>query len=291
MYDDVLIPTDGSEGTEEAIAHGLALADRYEATVHALSVVERNVLKELDAEVSLPESVRESRTEAAHQATADVRAQAADHDVAVTEAIREGPPAREIVSYADEHADLIAMGTHGRTGLGQYLLGSVTTSVVRTASVPVLTDRLTDPPRSTSYTDILIATDGTAGSTGAIEHAIALARRYEATLHALYVVDTKRGRSTLVQNALEQNGEQAVSTVTTAAESEGVSSVERVVAGVPHEEIRSATEEFDVDLLVLGTHGRSGVDRLVLGSVAERLIRTAEIPVLTVRSTEGAGSD
>lgn len=291
MYDDVLIPTDGSEGTEEAIAHGLALADRYEATVHALSVVERNVLKELDAEVSLPESVHESRTAAAHQATADVRDQATDHDVAVTEAVREGAPAREIVSYADEHADLIAMGTHGRTGLRRYLVGGVTTSVVRAASVPVLTDRLTDSLRSTSYTDILIATDGTAGSTDAIKHAIEFAHRHGATLHALYVVNTKLGRSTPVQNALEQNGEQAVSAVTTAAQSKGVSTAERVVAGVPHQEILSAIEEHDIDLLVLGTHGRSGLDRLVLGSVAERLIRTAEIPVLTVRSTEDAEPD
>lgn len=288
MYSDVLIPTDGSEGIEGAVAHGLALADRYGATVHALSVVNPGITEELNANVSLLESVRESRTEAARQAIADVKAQSTDHDVTVLEAVREGTPAREIVSYADEHADLIAMGTHGRTGLSQYLIGSVTTSVVRTAGVPVLTDRLTDPLRSTAYTDILIATDGTTGSTGAIEHAIELARRQEATLHALYVVDTKLGRSTPVQNALEQEGEQAVSAVTTAAESAGVSTVERIVTGVPHEEILSAIKAFDIDLLALGTHGRSGLDRLVLGSVAERLIRTAEIPVLTVRSGDGA---
>lgn len=287
MYDDVLIPTDGSEGIERAVAHGLALADRCGATVHALSVV-GGLTEELSTDASLPESVRESRTEAAHQATADVRAQASVHDVAVVETVLEGTPAREIVSYADERTDLIAMGTHGRTGLSRYLVGSVTTSVVRTASVPVLTARLTDPPRSTSYTDVLIATDGTDGSTSAIEHAIALARRHDATLHALYVVDTKYGISAPVRSVLEQDGERAVSAVTAAAEPAGVSTVERVATGVPHREILSAIEEHDVDLLALGTHGRTGLDRLVLGSVAERLIRTAEIPVLTVRATDDA---
>ncbi len=291
MYSDVLIPTDGSEGIEGAITHGLALAERYDATVHALSVVDVGIIKELDTDVSLLKSVRESRTETANQATAAVQSRSSDYDVTVVEAVREGVPAHEIVSYADEHADLIAMGTHGRTGLGQYLLGSVTTSVVRTATVPVLTDRLTDPPRSSDYTDILVATDGTAGSAAAIEHAIALARRYEATLHALYVVDTKLGQNLPVQNVLEQDGQRAVSAVTTAAESDGVSTTEQIVSGVPHEEIRSTIEECDVDLLVLGTHGRKGLDRLVLGSVAERLIRTVEIPVLTVRSTDAADAE
>lgn len=287
MYDDVLIPTDGSEGIEGAVTHGLALADRCGATVHALSVV-GGLTEELSTDTSLPESVRESRTEAAHQATADVRAQASDNDVTVTEVVREGSPAREIVSYADECTDLIAMGTHGRTGLSRYLVGSVTTSVVRTASVPVLTARLIDPPRSTSYTDVLIATDGTDGSTAAIEHAIELARRHDATLHALYVVDTKYGLSAPVWSVLEQEGERAVSAVTAAAEPAGVSTVERVINGVPHRAILSAIEEHDIDLLAIGTHGRTGLDRLVLGSVAERLIRTAEIPVLTVRATGNA---
>ncbi|RRJ33671.1 universal stress protein [Halocatena pleomorpha] len=289
MYSDVLIPTDGSKGIEGAITHGLALAERYDATVHALSVVDLGVFEEIDTDVSFLQSVRESRTAAAHRATAAVQSQASDYNVTVVDAVREGDPAHEIVSYADEHADLIAMGTHGRTGLGQYLLGSVTTSIVRTAAVPVLTNRLTDPPRSTAYTDILIATDGTAGSAAAIEHAIALARRYEATLHALYVVDTKLDQNLPVQNVLEQDGQRAVSAVTTAAESDGVSTTKQVVPGIPHEEIRSTIEERDIDLLVLGTHGRKGLDRFVLGSVAERLIRVADIPVLTVRSTDAAG--
>lgn len=286
MYGDILIPTDGSDEIGGAIEHGIGLADRYGATVHALSVVDLGATEDLITDVSIWESVYETRKETARKATAEVAENASDHDVPVVETVIEGKPAREIVAYADEHADLIAMGTHGRTGLGRYLVGSVTTSVVRTANVPVLSVRLTDPPRPTSYTEILVATDGTAGSTGAIEHSVEIADRHDAMLRALYVVDTKLGASTPVQNVLEQDGKRAVSEVTTAAQAAGVSTNEQIVTGVPYRKILSAIDEHDVDLLVIGTHGRTGLDRLVLGSVAERLIRTADVPVLTVRATE-----
>lgn len=288
MYGDILIPTDGSDEIVGAIEHGVALADRYEATVHALSVVDPGAAEDLITDASLWEPVYESRTEAAHRATAEVKEHAADHGVSVVESVRDGDPTREIVAYADEHADLITMGTHGRTGLSRYLVGSVTTSVVQSASVPVLSTHLSNPPQTMEYSDILIATDGTDGSADAAEHAIMLSYQHEATLHALYVVDSKLGTDTPVQNVLEQDGERAVSEVTAAAEANGVTTVEQIVTGVPSKEINAAVDEHDAELLVVGTHGRTGLDRLVLGSVAERLIRTADVPVLTVRATDEA---
>ncbi|MFC4543660.1 universal stress protein [Halosolutus amylolyticus] len=139
MYQDVLIPTDGSDGTRRAIAHGLTIADRFDATVHALSVVPEGPLGTLESD----EAER-----AAQRAVARVEADAQDDGLSVTTAVRRGVPHEEILDYADEQGvDLIIMGTQGRTGLDRVLVGSVTERLVRMADVPVVTVRLTDEIR------------------------------------------------------------------------------------------------------------------------------------------------
>ncbi|WP_265111333.1 universal stress protein [Halosolutus halophilus] len=136
MYTDVLIPTDGSDGTRRAITHGLTIADRFDATVHALSVVPEGPLGSLESD---------GARRAAQRAVARVEADARDGGLPVTTAVRRGVPHEEILDYADEEGvDLIVMGTQGRTGLDRVLVGSVTERLVRMADVPVVTVRLTD---------------------------------------------------------------------------------------------------------------------------------------------------
>lgn len=140
-YETILIPTDGSEAVDGAVDRALELAETYGATVHALYVVRPVYTVEEGAE-----RVYAALEEAGEHATAEVAERAADAGIEATTAIRHGPPHREILAYADGHdVDLIAMGTHGRTGLGRYLLGSVTEKVVRLADVPVLTVRAAGP--------------------------------------------------------------------------------------------------------------------------------------------------
>lgn len=139
MYGDVLVPTDGSDGTRQSITNGLAIAARFDATVHALSVVPEGPFGTLQVDAV---------TDAAHQAVEQVEAEAALEGVAVETAVERGIPHEEILAYVDEHdIDLIVMGTQGRTGLDRFLVGSVTERVVRMADVPVVTVRLTDEVR------------------------------------------------------------------------------------------------------------------------------------------------
>lgn len=289
MFDDILIPTDGSEGIQGAIEHGLMLANRYGATVHALYVLDLGYSSERITNSTVWRTFHEEQKRVGEQSTETVTAKATDLDLDVTvvEAVRRGTPSRAIIEYVNEHGiDLVAMGTHGRTGLNRYLLGSVTASVVRTAQIPTLTVQLTTDAQQTGYSDILIATDGTAGSNDATLHAISLARQYDALLHPLYVVDSKYDTNAAVRSALERDGERAIAEVCVKAAALGVSTDASVSTGVPYKEILRYTDDEDIDLLVLGTHSRTGIDRFVLGSVAERLIRSVHTPVLTVKPTD-----
>lgn len=104
-------------------------------------------------------------------------------------AVEHGLPFEVIRSYVTDHdIDLISMGTHGRTGLDRMLLGSVTERVVRTSEVPVLTSRLGSGD-SSNYVDILLPTDGSEAATAAVDEGLAIAERYDATVHVLAVVD------------------------------------------------------------------------------------------------------
>jgi len=137
MFETILIATDGSDSVRRAVAVALDLADRFDATVHALSVVDAN---EVD---SSPETVREQlRTALSEQADEALSSIAAATDQPVETAVREGRPATEISTYAREiDADVVATGTRGRHGENRFLLGSVAERVVRTCPVPVLTVR------------------------------------------------------------------------------------------------------------------------------------------------------
>ncbi|TYL40682.1 universal stress protein [Natronococcus pandeyae] len=139
MYQDVLVPTDGSDGTRRAIAHALTIADRFDATVHALSIVPEGPLGTLDDG---------DPTTAARRAVERVEREARQNGTAVTTAVEHGVPHEEILAYVEDNGiDMVVMGTQGRTGLDRVLVGSVAERVVRLADVPVVTVRLTDEIR------------------------------------------------------------------------------------------------------------------------------------------------
>lgn len=141
MFDTVVVATDGSDSVQRAIDVALDVADRFDADVHALTVVDAS---EVDASPEqLRDELRAALESQAEQALETVEAWA---DGPVTTAVREGRPAPEICTYArDVDADLIVVGTRGRHGENRLLLGSVAERLVRTAPVPVLTVRRLDP--------------------------------------------------------------------------------------------------------------------------------------------------
>ena len=139
------------------------------------------------------------------------------------------------------------------------------------------------------YDDILIPTDGSEGVFEALEHGIDLAGRHDATVHALYVVDQRQflGAPDDIREELSRTlhaeGEDAVAAVAERVNAAGVEVTSSVVVGIPHSDILEYVEAVGIDVIVMGTHGRTGRDRLTnLGSVTERVVKGSSVPVLVV---------
>ena len=143
------------------------------------------------------------------------------------------------------------------------------------------------------YDDILVPTDGSTATTRAVDHAVELAEFHDATLHSLYVVNTATFASLPMESSfegvasmLDREGEAALDSVDAAAEARGVPTERNLVDGSPAREIVRYAEDAGCDLVVMGTHGRGGIDRLLLGSVTERVVRASNVPVLTIRAAD-----
>jgi nucleotide-binding universal stress UspA family protein len=146
------------------------------------------------------------------------------------------------------------------------------------------------------YENVLVPTDGSGVTDYAVEHALSIAAQYGARVHALYVVDTTaiaslEAGSELVLDGLREEGERAVERIAAAAAEAGVEADTHVVDGPPARRIVSVAADEGMDLVVMATHGRRGVERFLLGSVTERVVRTSDVPVLTVRAPEREGDD
>jgi len=145
------------------------------------------------------------------------------------------------------------------------------------------------------YDDILLPTDGSDAADAAVEHAIDLASRYDATLHVLYVADTTEYSTVTfeddVVDPLEREGEDVVDAVVERADGRGVVARGVVMQGGVFETIQNYVADEGVDVVVMGTHGRRGLGRALLGSVTERVVRTSDVPVLTVRQTDNDDED
>jgi nucleotide-binding universal stress UspA family protein len=134
------------------------------------------------------------------------------------------------------------------------------------------------------FANVLVPTDGSESADAATDLALRLVRGTDATVHALAVVDERFvvDEYDLAVEGAERDAETALDAVGERAATAGVDAVKHLRRGYPHEEILAAVDDYGADLVVMGTQGRTGVDRLLnLGSTAERVVRSAPVPVLT----------
>ena len=154
------------------------------------------------------------------------------------------------------------------------------------------------------YDNILVPTDGSETAESAVDHAIDLASKYDATVHALYVVDIDATNYSLGTEQIDRirrgdldemtevksEADDATGYVVDRAADHGLTVEEHVTAGQPARAIRKFVEDDDIDLVVMGSHGRSGLSRVILGSVAEKVLRRTRLPVLVV-DAEGEAAE
>ncbi|QIO24610.1 universal stress protein [Haloarcula sp. JP-L23] len=287
MFDTILVPTDGSDVATAAADAAITLADRFDATLHVIHVLEPFELP--------PDVVDEDAGALAHSgeaAIADIveTATAAGAETTSTVIDTSGQIHENIIAYAGKHdVDCIVMGTYGRTGLDRFVLGSVAEQTLRESPIPVLT--VHEETKIGAFDSVLVPTDGSDSSRVAADDAIEFALSTGAALHIVHVVDVGVVPDGVnvgqVMAALEDAGERAIDDVISTAQNAGVSTIEAsLMNGRPHRAITDYAADNEVACIVMGTHGRTGIDRYLLGSVTERVVRLSEVPVLTVKGAD-----
>jgi nucleotide-binding universal stress UspA family protein len=289
MFTRILVPIDFSAASHAALAYARRLAETFDASLHLLHVADATFLR---AVVSDPRD----RDTAGLNRLDDLFTDEDRHRFRVVTAVEHSDvPADEIVGYARlRDIELIVMGTRGRTGLAHVLLGSVAEKVVRAAPCPVVTLRAAPESLDTQSgpTRILATTDFSPPSDRALEFARLLAVRCGASLHVLHVMeelgdavsfgsDVVVPVSAEVRDARLKEAQDRLADRTGTGEHQQLRATTEVVGGASARTIPRYAADNGFDLIVMGTHGRTGIAHLVMGSVAEQVVRTASCPVLT----------
>jgi nucleotide-binding universal stress UspA family protein len=295
----ILVPTDFSPTADAALTYAKGLAGKLGASLHLVHAFEdpfTTAAFASEAYTTLPLALREQLLGEAgarldQSLTPDERVRFKGSTEIVS-----GTPTSTIVEYARTlGADLIVMGTHGRSGMAHALLGSVAERVVRTAPCSVLTLRDT-PARPVRH--VLVPTDFSTTADAALDYAFALAVRFGADVQLLHVLDDPFiaegmaaeayiAEAPTVRTAMLRDA-QARLQHRSAPPAPEVTVHTEVLFGHNAKTIAEYAAMRNIDLIVMGTHGRTGVAHLLLGSVAERLVRMAPCPVFTVRQTPAA---
>jgi nucleotide-binding universal stress UspA family protein len=289
----ILFPTDFSDGAALAFPQAAALAAWHDAELHVLNVVEGAAPPEetLPASLDVLHGWLGRASDAGPTEEFDLDALSL-----VQNQVDDDSAAERIVAYAAaEDIDLIVMSTHGRRGVQRMLLGSVTEEVVRTAPCPVLAVRSDgDEAPSPIVRRILVPVDFSDASSAAVRHANALAQTHGAEIDLLHVVEqvvypSAYGVEPAYFPTQEVLGrvERTLGEMAREGLAHGDVSASAVVGYAPLT-ILDHADEHDIDLIVIATHGRSGLDRMLLGSVTERVLRRASAPVFIVKPDQAS---
>jgi nucleotide-binding universal stress UspA family protein len=274
----ILVCTDGSPDSEGAITAALQLAKTTGSTVFLLEVLIYLAGYELQSPDTLaPPMVNlelmQVQEDAARERLETWKAEAAKEGVTLEPRIRSGAsPYEGILEEAGEiQPDLIIMGRHGYTGLTRLLMGSVTARVIGHRPCHVL---VVPQGVRLSFERLLIASDGSPYSEAAWDEALNLARTMGSALIGVAVATSDRDIPVVTG---------VVRNLEAAAAAQGVTLETMIPMGRPEEGIVKAAEFKQVSLIIVGSHGRTGLKRLLMGSVAERVIGHAKCPVLVVK--------
>ena len=298
----ILCPVDFSDCSRRAVDHAMAIARWYGGNVTALHVFPLPPVAAAPTGPILLEPVLLT-AEMREQLLADARRLLKTESapgVATDAVLREGTAAAEILEQARSMgADLVVMGTHGRSGVDRLLLGSVTEKVLRKASCPVLTvphgapDAV--PAAPVLYKRIVCPVDFSESSMRALNYARSLAREADAQLTVLHVsspeleipFDYPVGDTSLslaeFQKRREQEAQRRLEAAISAEDAAYSKPDHLLTRGKPWREILRVAAERAADLIVMGVQGRGAADLMFFGSTTQHVVRQATCPVLTLR--------
>ncbi|MBI4680543.1 MAG: universal stress protein [Nitrospirae bacterium] len=281
-YRKILVAIDGSESSKNALKQAIKLANDEKCWITVVSVVPPY---EGDLELVGVKNIRAAIRKPCEDALSQAEKIAETEGRSIKTVCEEGEPHERIVDLADaENCDLIIMGRRGLRRLERVLVGSVTARVIGYTHKDVLI-----VPRDTTidWQRILIASDGSKYSKTATEKAIDFAKSYGGELKVISVVDVPPefyAESPKTVDEMIKKAKGCVEDVKKQAEAEGVKAEQFIREGESYQVITNIAREQNVGTIVMGSHGRTGLKRLLMGSVTEKVIGHSPCPVLVVKS-------
>jgi nucleotide-binding universal stress UspA family protein len=269
--------------SEAALLYATSLARNYDAELHVLHVIPP-VSSVFASDKHTGELVKKADEDSQFRLEAVAKTAEAS-GVRTTFEIRFGEVDQEIINGIDEQgADLIVAGTHGRRGFQHWLMGSVCERLLRKVSIPILTVANAKKTGVGKIERILVATDLSDSSSEAATWASSIAEKYGSDITLLHVTDfVMGGVPHLYRDSLLQGINAEMKQLLPAATQNLNIDIEtRVEFGIPFRVVLAIAEQEKIDLIVLGTHGKSALERTLLGSTAERIVRGASCPILAI---------
>jgi nucleotide-binding universal stress UspA family protein len=305
MFERILIPLDGSPRAELILSQIARILKREDSEILLLRVIGSGVEFGWAGEAS---SLSAELQKAAEKYIDDRVTRLADPGAKVRGRVAAGAPSETILKIAgEEGSTMIAMTTHGRTGLPRWFMGSVAEKVVRASDVPVLLVRsfrsasqgAAEPATSgeVPFRKLLVPTDGSPASMAVVTPVKKLAQLFNSEIVVLHVQRPYIPPGAILPGMdagvmpppTEPTPSEEDETTREAAErfrQAGLRVTRQTVLGDPSVEIIDQGSASGIDLIALSTHGRSGLSRWLTGSVTERVLRHAGVPLLIVRAAE-----
>ena len=291
-FTSIICPTDFSELSDQALTYGLELAEEYGATLSAVHVIDLSTASMYGEFLLDPQDIQ---AQIENYAVEHIGELVGNRNVKWEVLIAMGNPAEETARLAlKKRADLAVTATHGRSGLQRLLLGSVTERLMRPLPCPLLVvpgEAMQTKPKA-GYRRIMVGCDFSPDADLAVSYAFDLATEFDSDIHLVHVIEPER-----FKDMLRKEGEPTTESRQMLRDRLTGKLAELIpqgaykkcepkvtlLAGQPHEELTKFAVINDVDLIVLGVHGRGFVESLLVGSTTDRVVRTASCAVLSVR--------
>lgn len=295
MYQRILIPLDGSPIAEQVLPLANMLVVRFQSSVVLFQAIPPITPQVQVGDAAFDTDDQVERLQRQALAYLETIEQGFPQVISVQHAVRVGLPAKAILEFVESaHIDLLAMVTHGRIGLQRWVYGSVADKILSSARLPILLVRASETPHSlASIRRILVPLDGLTLAERAVIPARHLANAFDADVLLLgvqepstYVPDgLAAGMSTAaLDDAVRAMVTDYLTEKTHEMCRQGVRVGWTTEFGLVAEGILDVAQKQAVNLVVMSTHGRSGLGRWIMGSVADRVLRASQIPVLAIRS-------
>lgn len=301
MYQRIVVPLDGSALAESVLPYVEALVKSGGATLMLVQVNESELGGESPAHRQLLNKVSEQRTTFGRAYLSHIARRLKDRGIEAAGELLQGRVASAVAKYvAEQNVDLVAMSTHGRTGLARWRYGSVANELRQMLPVPLLLLHAKEEQSEAYATamaqkmeDVVVPLDGSAIAEQALPHAVELAKRLDMGVHVVRVVMRPYmayAEPTAVEYYFDLDTEltnvanEYLQEIQKKLQAEGVRATTRVFHGLAAENLVDYSEALGNSLICMTTHGRTGLGRMVLGSVADKVLHDTTRPVFLVRA-------